>query len=138
MQLQAIFYAPYPQKAAAQAFLRTHIRLSGNRRECARRARRRRGILRIILNGKEIEHYAYRHRNCAKKATLLPITKVAERLGIQEDELEPYGRYKAKLSSALFERLADRPDGKLILVTAINPTLQEKGKRPPPLVWVKP
>lgn len=64
----------------------------------------------------------------AQKATLLPITKVAERLGIQEDELEPYGRYKAKLSSALFERLADRPDGKLILVTAINPTPAGEGK----------
>ena len=64
----------------------------------------------------------------AQQSTLLPITKVAEGLGIQEDELEPYGRYKAKLSPALFDRLADRPDGKLILVTAINPTPAGEGK----------
>lgn len=64
----------------------------------------------------------------AQQAELLPITKIAENLGIQEDELELYGKYKAKLSESLFERLADKKDGKLILVTAINPTPAGEGK----------
>ncbi len=64
----------------------------------------------------------------AQQAQLMPITKIAENLGIQEDELELYGKYKAKLSESLFERLADKKDGKLILVTAINPTPAGEGK----------
>ena len=64
----------------------------------------------------------------AQQAELLPITKIAENLGIQEDELELYGKYKAKLSESLFDRLADKKDGKLILVTAINPTPAGEGK----------
>ena len=64
----------------------------------------------------------------AQQATLQPITRIAEQLGIQEEELEPYGRYKAKLNESLFQRLQDRPDGKLILVTAINPTPAGEGK----------
>lgn len=64
----------------------------------------------------------------AQSASLLPITQIARRLGIGEEELEPYGRYKAKLSPALMERLAGKPDGKLILVTAINPTPAGEGK----------
>jgi formate--tetrahydrofolate ligase len=51
-----------------------------------------------------------------------------ERLGIEADDLEPYGHYKAKLSSALIERVQSRPDGKLILVTAISPTPAGEGK----------
>jgi len=51
-----------------------------------------------------------------------PITQVAAELGIDEEELELYGKYKAKLSDKLWERVKDRPDGKLVLVTAINPT----------------
>ena len=64
----------------------------------------------------------------AKAASLLPITEIAEKLGIGEEELEPYGRYKAKISDAVMDRLASKPDGKLILVTAINPTPAGEGK----------
>ena len=64
----------------------------------------------------------------AQQAELLPITKIAEGLGIEEEELELYGRYKAKLNERLFSRMENRPDGKLILVTAINPTPAGEGK----------
>lgn len=64
----------------------------------------------------------------AKAAKLLPIAEVAEKLGIGEEELEPYGRYKAKISDAVIDRLSSKPDGKLILVTAINPTPAGEGK----------
>ena len=64
----------------------------------------------------------------AKQAKLKKISEVAANLGISEDDTEPYGHYKAKLSSGLFGKLADRPDGKLILVTAINPTPAGEGK----------
>ena len=64
----------------------------------------------------------------AQQAKLLPIKDVASQIGVSEDELEFYGKYKAKLSDALSERLKDRPDGKLILVTAINPTPAGEGK----------
>ena len=64
----------------------------------------------------------------AQESVMLPIAQVAERLGLLPDELEPYGRYKAKLSESVYARLADRPDGKLILVTAINPTPAGEGK----------
>ena len=64
----------------------------------------------------------------AKQAKMKKISEVAANLGISEDDIEPYGHYKAKLSSGLFGKLADRPDGKLILVTAINPTPAGEGK----------
>ncbi len=64
----------------------------------------------------------------AQRAKLLPIREIAAGLGISEEELEPYGRYKAKLNEALFRRLRDAKDGKLILVTAINPTPAGEGK----------
>lgn len=64
----------------------------------------------------------------AQQATLKPIAQVAQALGIREEETEPYGRYKAKLNDSLFQRLQDKPDGKLILVTAINPTPAGEGK----------
>ncbi len=64
----------------------------------------------------------------AQKATLIPISQIANNLGVLEDELEPYGRFKAKINDKLFERLKDKPDGKLILVTAINPTPAGEGK----------
>jgi formate--tetrahydrofolate ligase len=57
-----------------------------------------------------------------------PIVKVAAKLGIEEDELELYGKYKAKVSFGLWERIKDRPNGKLILVTAITPTPAGEGK----------
>ncbi|MDN5962243.1 MAG: formate--tetrahydrofolate ligase, partial [Propionibacterium sp.] len=64
----------------------------------------------------------------AMEATLKPISQVAETLGIQPEEYDPYGRDKAKLSLSLLDRIADRPDGKLVLVTAINPTPAGEGK----------
>ena len=64
----------------------------------------------------------------AQEAELFPITKVAEAAGIPADSLELYGKYKAKLSDEYLESLEGRPDGKLILVTAINPTPAGEGK----------
>ena len=64
----------------------------------------------------------------AQKAHMLPITEVAGKLGIGEDDIELYGRYKAKLSMDLIKRVQDKPDGKLILVTAITPTPAGEGK----------
>ena len=67
----------------------------------------------------------------AQQATMEPISEVAGKFGIKEDELELYGRYKAKLNNALEERLKEEKDGKLILVTAINPTPAGEGKTTP-------
>ncbi len=64
----------------------------------------------------------------AQKAHMLPITEVAKKLGIGEEDIELYGRYKAKLSMDLIKRVQDKPDGKLILVTAITPTPAGEGK----------
>ena len=64
----------------------------------------------------------------AQEAVMLPITKIAEKLGIEDDELELYGKYKAKINDAFLQRTADRKNGKLILVTAINPTPAGEGK----------
>ena len=64
----------------------------------------------------------------AQQAKMKKIGEIAANLGIEEDEVEQYGHYKAKLNQNLFNRLADKPDGKLILVTAINPTPAGEGK----------
>ena len=64
----------------------------------------------------------------AQQAKMLPIHEIAKKLGILEEELEPYGRYKAKVSESIYQRLADKPNGKLVLVTAINPTPAGEGK----------
>lgn len=64
----------------------------------------------------------------AQEARMYPIKDVAVSYGIGEDELELYGKYKAKLTDELWERVKDRPDGKLVLVTAINPTPAGEGK----------
>ncbi len=64
----------------------------------------------------------------AQKSTMKPITEIAQQLGIAQDELEPYGRFKAKISQKAIDRLQNTPDGKLILVTAINPTPAGEGK----------
>ena len=64
----------------------------------------------------------------AQEATMLPITDIAKSLGIEDEELELYGRYKAKINDAFLKRTADRPNGKLVLVTAINPTPAGEGK----------
>ncbi|MCE2948138.1 MAG: formate--tetrahydrofolate ligase [bacterium] len=64
----------------------------------------------------------------AQKATMQRITQVAAKLGIAEEHLEPYGHYKSKLSMAFVDSLKDRPNGKLILVTAMSPTPAGEGK----------
>lgn len=64
----------------------------------------------------------------AQEAVMEPITQVASRLDMSPDDLELYGKYKAKLTEEYLERIKDRPDGKLILVTAINPTPAGEGK----------
>ena len=64
----------------------------------------------------------------AQEATMSHIRDIAAKVGIKEDELEFYGKYKAKLSDELEQRLQSNPDGKLILVTAINPTPAGEGK----------
>jgi formate--tetrahydrofolate ligase len=64
----------------------------------------------------------------AQSCKIEPIVEIANKLGISEDELELYGKYKAKLSNELWKRLKDKKDGKLVLVTAINPTPAGEGK----------
>ena len=64
----------------------------------------------------------------AQEAVMQPIKEVAATYGIGEDDLELYGKYKAKLTDELWEQVKDRPNGKLVLVTAINPTPAGEGK----------
>ena len=64
----------------------------------------------------------------AQSAKMLKIKDIAADLGINEEELVPYGHYKAKISQECIDRLSEKPDGKLILVTAINPTPAGEGK----------
>ncbi|MGH8262856.1 MAG: formate--tetrahydrofolate ligase, partial [Steroidobacteraceae bacterium] len=65
----------------------------------------------------------------AQGAKMKPILQVAkDRLGIPEEQLEPYGRFKAKISLSYLDSIKSRPDGKLVLVTAISPTPAGEGK----------
>ena len=64
----------------------------------------------------------------AQQANILPIREIASKLGLTEDDYEPYGKYKAKLTEELFQKFENKQDGKLILVTAINPTPAGEGK----------
>jgi formyltetrahydrofolate synthetase len=64
----------------------------------------------------------------AQDAELLPIETIAERTGLTPDEFEPYGRYKAKVSLDVIERMADRPDGKIVCVAGVTPTKAGEGK----------
>ncbi len=64
----------------------------------------------------------------AQEAELRPITEIAASAGIPDDVLEPFGRYRAKVDLSILDRLADRPDGKLIITTAITPTKAGEGK----------
>lgn len=66
----------------------------------------------------------------ARNSDMKKITEVASSIGISENELELYGKYKAKLSDDLLKRLENEKDGKLILVTAVNPTPPERAKPP--------
>ena len=71
----------------------------------------------------------------AQGTQMQPIREVAHRAGIDENWLELYGQYKAKVSLELMEQLQDRPDGKLILVTAISPTPAGEGKTTTTVGW---
>lgn len=64
----------------------------------------------------------------AQEAKMLPITEIAKKLDLTEDEIEQYGKYKAKINLGVMDRLQDEPDGKVILVTSINPTPAGEGK----------
>lgn len=64
----------------------------------------------------------------AQAAKMKPIVEIAESVGISSSEIEPYGHYKAKISDSVYDRLKDKKDGKLILVTAVNPTPAGEGK----------
>ena len=64
----------------------------------------------------------------AQEAKMRPVTEIAKEIGLQENEIELYGQYKAKASLATYQRVAKEPDGKLVLVTAINPTPAGEGK----------
>jgi len=64
----------------------------------------------------------------AREAKMLPVTEIAAGLGLSADDLDPYGKYKAKIHLDVFDRLKDRPDGKLVLCTAITPTPAGEGK----------
>ena len=64
----------------------------------------------------------------AQEAEMSHIRDVAASIGIEEDDLELYGKYKAKLSDDLYDKIKAKPDGKLVLVTAINPTPAGEGK----------
>lgn len=64
----------------------------------------------------------------AQRANIKPIKEIAKSLGIDENDLDFYGKYKAKINDSLFEKIKDNPDGKLVLVTAINPTPAGEGK----------
>ena len=64
----------------------------------------------------------------SQKAEMKPIQDIASKLNLNEEDLEVYGKYKAKLEDQSWERIKDRPDGKLILVTAVTPTPAGEGK----------
>ena len=64
----------------------------------------------------------------AQETTLTPITEIASNAGIEPAELEPYGQFRAKIDLSIRDRLADRPDGKLVITTAITPTKAGEGK----------
>ncbi len=64
----------------------------------------------------------------AQEAVLRPVVDVAAEAGLEPDEIEQYGRYRAKVPLSALERLAERPDGKLVITTAITPTKAGEGK----------
>ncbi len=79
-------------------------------------------------NKQEVKHIMLSDIEIASRAQMQTIDQIAGGIGILPEELEPYGRYKAKLSESIYRRTADLPDGKLVLVTAINPTPAGEGK----------
>lgn len=83
---------------------------------------------RVQLHGKGIVKRMKSDIEIARSSQMFPIQKIADRLGIGENELDLYGKYKAKLPLSLLDRLKARPNGKLVLVTAMNPTPAGEGK----------
>ncbi len=81
-------------------------------------------------NNTETRHSIYMKTDIeiAQQSKLLHVMELAEKLGLGEDDVELYGKYKAKINEKCISRLSDRPDGKLVLVTAINPTPAGEGK----------
>ena len=79
------------------------------------------------MNERKDEEHENRYSN-RTEAEMSHIRDVAASIGIKEDDLELYGKYKAKLSDDLYDKIKDNPDGKLVLVTAINPTPAGEGK----------
>ncbi len=77
---------------------------------------------------RERELYMKTDIEIAQQATMKPIHEIADSLGLNNEDWQPYGHTKAKISDDLYKRLSDRPDGKIILVTAINPTPAGEGK----------
>jgi formate--tetrahydrofolate ligase len=75
-----------------------------------------------------MEAYVKSGLEIAQEAELRPITEIAASAGIPDDVLEPFGRYRAKVELSILDRLAERPDGKLIITTAITPTKAGEGK----------
>src|SRR3954451_19675700 len=67
----------------------------------------------------------------AQEAELVPIERIAENVGLEPDEIEPYGRYKAKIGLNVLARMAGRPDGKIVVVAGMTPTRPGEGKTPP-------
>ena len=66
----------------------------------------------------------------AQQAKMLPIREVVEKIGVSEDDIEMYGKYKAKFTEEFLQKLESKPNGKLVLVTAINPTPAVREKQP--------
>src|SRR3954468_8376238 len=66
----------------------------------------------------------------AQEAELVPIEQIAENIGLEPEEIEPYGRYKAKVPLSVIDRLSDRPDGKVVVVPGMTPTKAGEGKPP--------
>lgn len=82
----------------------------------------------IYVIKEEIEGGFMEDIEIARNTKLEKISEIAKKIEIEEDELELYGKYKAKISLKAYDRLKDKEDGKLILVTAINPTPLGEGK----------
>ena len=64
----------------------------------------------------------------AQEAELIPIDQIADGLGLEADEIEPYGRFKAKIGLDVIDRMKDRPDGKIVVVAGMTPTKAGEGK----------
>ena len=115
-------------EAVLEVIRRSSRRIVAARRRDDRRRRRRSAASAMRPRATEFDDEPSSNIDIAQAANMLPIQQIAERLGIPEERLEPYGRYKAKISLDYLAELDDRPDGKLVLVTAVSPTPAGEGK----------